>query len=66
MVGFNRERQKAVKFEMSGARRAKGRREAQASSHAKDPAAAKALLDYLASSPEAAGVYKEAGMELGH
>ena len=30
--------------------------------HAKDPAAAKALLDYL-SSPEANTVYKEIGME---
>lgn len=36
------------------------------SSHAKDPAAAKALLDYLATSPGAAEVYKEAGMEPAH
>jgi molybdate transport system substrate-binding protein len=35
------------------------------SSHAKDPAAAKALLDYL-SSPEAAAVYKAQGMQPGH
>jgi molybdate transport system substrate-binding protein len=35
------------------------------SSHAKDPAAAKALLDYL-SSPEAAAVYKAHGMQPGH
>ena len=35
------------------------------SSHAKDPAAAKALLDYL-SSPEAAGIYKAHGMQPGH
>ena len=34
------------------------------SSHAKDPAAAKALLDYL-SSPEAAAVYKAQGMRPG-
>ena len=34
------------------------------SSHAKDPAAAKALLDYL-SSPEAAAVYKAQGMQPG-
>ena len=33
------------------------------STHAKNPAGAKALLDYLASSPEAAQVFKEAGME---
>lgn len=33
------------------------------SSHAKDSGAAKALLDYLSSSPEAAQVYKAAGME---
>jgi ABC-type molybdate transport system substrate-binding protein len=32
------------------------------STHAKDPAAAKSLLDYL-SSPEAEGVYREHGME---
>jgi len=35
------------------------------SAHAKDPAAAKALLDYL-SSPEAAAVYKAQGMKPGH
>ena len=35
------------------------------SSHAKDPAAAKALLDYL-SSPEAAPIYKAQGMKPGH
>jgi molybdate transport system substrate-binding protein len=35
------------------------------SSHAKDPAAAKALLEYL-SSPEAASVYKAHGMQPGH
>jgi len=35
------------------------------SSHAKDPAAAKALLDYL-SSPEAAAIYKARGMKPGH
>ena len=34
------------------------------STHAKDPAAAKALLDYL-SSPDAAGVYKAQGMQPG-
>ncbi len=34
------------------------------SAHAKDPAGAKALLDYL-SSPEAAGVYKALGMQPG-
>ena len=34
------------------------------STHAKDPAAAKALLDYL-SSPEAAAVYKAQGMQPG-
>jgi len=34
------------------------------SSHAKDPAAAKALLDYL-SSPDAAAVYKSQGMQPG-
>jgi molybdate transport system substrate-binding protein len=34
------------------------------STHAKDPAAAKALLEYL-SSPEAAPVYKAHGMEPG-
>ena len=34
------------------------------SSHAKDPAAAKALLNYL-SSPEAAAVYKAQGMKPG-
>jgi molybdate transport system substrate-binding protein len=34
------------------------------SSHAKDPAAAKALIDYL-SSPEAAAVYRKQGMEPG-
>jgi molybdate transport system substrate-binding protein len=34
------------------------------SSHAKDPAAAKALLDYL-SSPEAAAVYRALGMQPG-
>jgi molybdate transport system substrate-binding protein len=34
------------------------------SSHAKDPVAAKALLDYL-SSPDAAAVYKEQGMQPG-
>jgi molybdate transport system substrate-binding protein len=35
------------------------------SSHAKDPAAAKALLDYL-SSPAAAAAYKAQGMQPGH
>jgi molybdate transport system substrate-binding protein len=35
------------------------------SSHAKDPAAAQALLDYLAS-PAAAAVYKAQGMQPGH
>lgn len=35
------------------------------SAHAKDPAAAKALLDYL-SSPDAASVYKARGMQPGH
>src|SRR6202022_3140724 len=35
------------------------------SSHAKDPAAAKALLEYL-SSPEAAAVYKAQHMQPGH
>ena len=35
------------------------------SSHAKDPAAAKALLDYL-SSPDAAAIYKAQGMKQGH
>jgi molybdate transport system substrate-binding protein len=34
------------------------------SSHAKDPAAAKALLEYL-SSPDAAAVYKKQGMQPG-
>jgi molybdate transport system substrate-binding protein len=34
------------------------------SSHAKDPAAAKALMDYL-SSPDAAAVYKAQGMQPG-
>jgi hypothetical protein len=36
-----------------------------ASSHAQDPVAAKALLDYL-SSREAAAVYKAQGMQAGH
>ena len=36
------------------------------STHAKNPAAAKALLDYLASSPEAVQVFKEAGMAAPH
>ena len=36
------------------------------STRAKDPVAAKALLEYFSSSPDAARIYKAAGMDVSH